>query len=152
MSRTPPANRTTPGRRADYRYFQDVTTRWKDNDAFGHVNNVEYFSYFDTAVTYFEVKQAGIELPHGAIRCLVVEVICRYHKSVAFPDLLTVGLRIAHLGNSSVRYELAVFREGEDDAAAEGHFIHVFVDALTQRPVQIPPDVRANLQRYVTSA
>ncbi len=140
-------SRTPPGRRADYRRFHALTTRWMDNDAFRHVNNVNYFSYFDTAVTYFEMTEAGIDLLDGELRCVVAEVQCRYHSSVAFPDKLDVGLRVANIGGSSIRYEIAVFRAGEDVAAAEGFFIHVLVDAATQRPRPIPDTMRERLQK-----
>ncbi len=139
-------NRTPPGTRADYRHFHPLTTRWMDNDAFRHVNNVNYFSFFDTAVTYFEMTHAGIDLLDGPLRCVVAEVQCRYHSSVAFPDRLDVGLRVARIGGSSIRYEIAVFREGEDAAAAEGHFVHVLVESETQRPRPIPDAMRERLQ------
>ena len=137
--------RTPPGTRADYRHFHVLTTRWMDNDAFRHVNNVNYFSYFDTAVTYFEMTHAGIDLLDGPLRCVVAEVQCRYHTSLAFPDNLSVGLRVARIGGSSIRYEIAVFREGEDVAAAEGYFIHVLVESDTQRPRTIPDAMRERL-------
>ncbi len=140
-------SRTPPGTRADYRHFHALTTRWMDNDVFRHVNNVNYFSFFDTAVTYFEMTHAGIDLLDGPLRCVVAEVQCRYHSSVAFPDRLTVGLRVARIGGSSIRYEIAVFREDEDIAAAEGVFIHVLVDAATQRPRPIPDAMRDRLQQ-----
>jgi acyl-CoA thioester hydrolase len=139
-------NRTPPGTRAHYRHFHSITTRWMDNDAFRHVNNVNYFSFFDTAVTYWEMTHAGIDLLDGPLRCVVAEVQCRYHSSVAFPDRLEVGLRVARIGGSSIRYEIAVFREGEDAAAAEGHFIHVLVESDTQRPRSIPDAMREKLQ------
>lgn len=141
-------SRKPPGHRADYRYFQPITTRWKDNDLFGHVNNVEYLSFFDTALTVFEMKHAGIDLIHGAIRCVMAETSCRYHSSVSFPDALTVGLRVAHLGNSSFSYDLAVFREDEDIAAAEGRYVRVLVSMPGQRPIQIPADLRAALGAF----
>ena len=140
------ASRAAPGTRADYRWFHAITTRWMDNDAFRHVNNVVYFSYFDTAVTYFEIDRALDLLGDGPVRCVVAETQCRYLRSVAFPDRITVGLRVARLGNTSVRYELAVFRDDEDGASAEGHFVHVFTDSATQRPVPIPANARAALE------
>ena len=141
-------SRSPPGRRADYRYFQAITTRWKDNDLFGHVNNVEYLSFFDTAVTVFEIRHAGLDLMNGLIRCMMAEVNCRYHSSVAFPDALTIGLRVAHVGNSSFSYDLAVFREAEEIAAAEGRCVRVLVDGQTQRPVPIPDTLRSSLMAY----
>jgi acyl-CoA thioester hydrolase len=118
-----------------------------DNDVFQHVNNVHYFSYFDTAVTYYEMTEKVVGLLDGPTHCVVAEVACRYHSSVAFPDLITVGIRVAQIGRSSVRYELAVFRNEDDIAAAEGHFVHVFVERGSQRPVPIPEGSRALLRR-----
>lgn len=132
-------------RRAHYRYFQAITTRWKDNDAFGHVNNVEYYSYFDTAVTFFLIEHNLIGVAAGEIITVVVETACRFHASVAFPDRVTVGVRVARIGGSSVRYEIAVFRNDEDAAAADGHFVHVYVDRATMRPVPVPAESRAAL-------
>ncbi len=142
-------SRTPPGTRAEYKYFHQITTRWMDNDVFRHVNNVVYFSFFDTAVTYWELAEGGVDLVDGAVHCVVAEVQCRYHASVAFPDLITVGLRVARLGTSSVRYELAIFRNDEDAAAAEGHFVHVFVQRGEQRPVPIPAITRGRLEQLV---
>ena len=145
-------SRPPPGRRSDYRWFHQITTRWMDNDVFQHVNNVNYFSYFDTAVTYYEMKEKVVGLLDGPTHCVVAEVSCRYHSSVAFPDLITVGIRVANIGRSSVRYELAVFRNDEDSAAAEGHFVHVFVERGSQRPVAIPDDSRALLTKISVPA
>jgi acyl-CoA thioester hydrolase len=139
--------RHPPGRRADYRWFHAITTRWMDNDVFAHVNNVNYFSFFDTAVTYYEMTEQVVDLYTGPVHCVVVEVQCRYHRSVAFPDRIAVGLRVARVGGSSVRYEIGVFRNDEDEASAEGHFVHVFVERATQRPVPVPDASRAMLNR-----
>ena len=139
--------RKPPGRRADYRWFHAITTRWMDNDAFQHVNNVNYFSFFDTAVTYYEMTEKVVDPYTGPMYCVVVEVQCRYHRSVAFPDRIAVGLRVARIGGSSVRYEIGIFRNDEDDASAEGYFVHVFVERATQRPVPIPGASRAILHR-----
>jgi acyl-CoA thioester hydrolase len=139
--------RQPPGRRSDYRWFHAITTRWMDNDVFQHVNNVNYFSFFDTAVTYYEMSEHVVGLLDGPTHCVVAEVACRYHSSVAFPDHVTVGVRVAQVGRSSVRYELAVFRNKEDTAAAEGHFVHVFVERGSQRPVPIPDEARAILHQ-----
>ena len=102
------STRQPPGRRADYRWFHAITTRWMDNDVFQHVNNVNYFSYFDTAVTYYEMSESVIGLLDGPTHCVVAEVMCRYHSSLSFPDRVTVGVRVANIGRSSVRYDLAV--------------------------------------------
>ncbi len=144
--------RHPPGRRADYRWFHAITTRWMDNDVFQHVNNVNYFSYFDTAVTYYEMSEHVIGLLDGPTHCVVAEVTCRYHSSLSFPDRVTVGVRVAHIGRSSVRYDLAVFRNDEDIAAAEGHFVHVFVERGSQRPVPIPDEARGKLQHLLVAA
>jgi acyl-CoA thioester hydrolase len=138
-------SRPERSRRSDYRFFHPISTRWKDNDAFGHVNNVEYYSYFDTAVTYFLLCHGLIGVTDGKIITVVVETGCRYHASVAFPDAVTVGVRVARIGTSSVRYEIAVFRNDEDEAAAEGHFVHVYVERAGMRPVPIPEASRAAL-------
>ncbi|HBK06959.1 MAG TPA: thioesterase [Acetobacteraceae bacterium] len=137
--------RQPPGKRADYRWFNAITTRWMDNDVFQHVNNVNYFSYFDTAVTYYEMTEKVVGLLDGPVHCVVAEVACRYHSSLAFPDRVNVGIRVASIGRSSVRYEIGIFRNDEDTAAAEGHFIHVFVERGVQKPVPIPDDARAKL-------
>jgi acyl-CoA thioester hydrolase len=139
-------SRHPPGHRADYRYFHVITTRWMDNDVFQHVNNVNYFSFFDTAVTYFEMTGGVVNLLEGPVHCVVAEVTCRYHSSLSFPDRVTVGLRVARIGGSSVRYDIGVFRNDDERASAEGHFVHVFVDRATQRPVPVPESSRAALQ------
>lgn len=139
-------SRPPPGTRAEYAWFHPITTRWMDNDSFRHVNNVVYFSFFDTAVTYFEMTEHVVDLLDGPVHCVVAEVACRYHRSVAFPDRITVGLRVAAIGARSVRYDLAIFRNEEELAAAEGHFVHVFVARADQRPVALPAAARAVLE------
>lgn len=142
-------SRHPPGSRADYRWFHELTTRWMDNDVFRHVNNVVYFSWFDTAVTYWESTTGAVDLLDGAVHCVVAEVMCRYHSSVAWPDRISIGLRVARIGGSSVRYEIGVFREGDDMAAAEGYFVHVFVARGKQTSVPIPEHARALLQNLM---
>ena len=140
-------SRTPPGRRADYPNILPLTTRWADNDVFGHLNNVVYYSLFDTAVCTFLVR-AGVLTWRGGDHIMVMaESGCRHHSEVAFPERIEAGLRIARLGTSSVRYELAVFREGDDTAAAEGFMVHVCVDAASRRPAPLPQDWRIELQR-----
>ena len=139
-------SRQPPGRRADYRWFHDITTRWMDNDVFQHVNNVNYFSFFDTAVTYFEMSERVVDLLAGPVHCVVAEVACRYHSSIAWPDRVRVGVRVARLGGSSVRYEIGIFRNDADVASAEGHFVHVFVTRGDQKPAPIPEASRRILQ------
>lgn len=135
-----------PSRRAEYPFFHSVPTRWADNDAFGHVNNVIYYSYFDTAVTWFLLRGGQIDASSSPLLTVVVETGCRFLREIAFPDRVTVGVRVAHIGTSSVRYEIAVFREDEDEASAEGHFVHVYVDRATRRPVPIPEESRRLLR------
>jgi acyl-CoA thioester hydrolase len=133
------------GRRADYRHFLPITTRWMDNDLYGHINNVVYYSFFDTVVNRFLIEGGFLDLEASEVIGLVVETGCRYAKPLAFPDAVTAGLRVAHMGKSSVRYEVALFRGDEDDAAAEGHFIHVYVERASRRPTPLPEALRALL-------
>lgn len=143
------APRPAPGTRAGYAHFTPVPTRWMDNDIFGHVNNVQYYSYFDTAICRYLLAEGGLDPWRHEVVGMAVETGCRFHRSAAFPDLLEAGLRVGHLGTSSVRYELGIFREGEDSACAEGHFVHVFVERASQRPVPIPAPIRTALARLV---
>lgn len=131
--------------RADYPYFREIPTRWLDNDVYGHVNNVVYYSYFDTAVTGHLVDSGVLEYASTPVMGIVVETKCEFMKEIAFPDIVEAGLRVARLGNSSVTYEIGLFRKGDSGAAAHGHFVHVYVDRDNRRPVRIPDDVRAAL-------
>lgn len=142
-----PADKPPPERRADYRHFLVIPTRWMDNDIYGHVNNVVYYSYFDTVVNQYLIAAGGLDIHGGAVIGLVVETMCRYFQPLAFPDVIEAGLRVARLGRSSVRYEIALFRAGEDAPAAAGHFVHVYVDRQTRRPVPVPETLRAALTR-----
>ncbi|MBB5236151.1 acyl-CoA thioesterase [Deinococcus budaensis] len=137
--------RPVPHARAAYPYHHPTPTRWADNDVYGHVNNVTYYSYFDTAVNAYLAARGALDVQGGAVIGLVVETGCAFFAPAAFPDLLSVGVRVAQLGRSSVRYELAIFREGEAAACAQGHFVHVYVDRATRRPVALPPALRAAL-------
>jgi acyl-CoA thioester hydrolase len=139
-------SRPTAPTRADFRHFRRLDTRWMDNDVYGHVNNVTYYSYFDTAVNAYLIEKGVLDIHGGGTIGLVVETGCRYFASVAFPDTLEAGIKVAHLGNSSVRYEVGIFREGADSAAAAGHFIHVYVDRDSRRPVTLPADLRGVLE------
>lgn len=134
--------------RDEYRYFVDITTRWQDNDIYGHVNNVVYYSYFDTAANHLLIREGGLDIQKADVIGVVAESQCRYFASVEYPGLLEAGVRIAHLGNRSVRYEIAIFRKGEQEARAAGHFVHVFVDRTAMRPVPIPEALRAALARH----
>ena len=124
--------------RSDYRVHRLIPTRWMDNDAYGHVNNVVYYSWFDTVVNAWLIEQSLLDIHHGNPIGLVVETGCRYNRSVAFPETVEAGLRIAKLGNSSVRWEVGLFTAGHEAPAAEGHFVHVYVDRETRRPAPLP--------------
>ncbi len=138
--------------RQGYRHFVAIPTRWMDNDTYGHVNNVAYYSYFDTAVNAHLIAAGGLDIHEGTEVGLVVETMCRFHRSLTFPDVVDAGLRVAHLGNSSVRYEIGLFRQGEDEPVATGHFVHVWVDRATQRPTPLPPRIRDALLPLLVQA
>jgi acyl-CoA thioester hydrolase len=135
---------TRPARatRADFKAFKEITTRWMDNDVYGHVNNVIYYSFFDTAVNQLLIEAGVLDIAESPVIGLVVETQCRYAASITFPDRVTAGVRVAKLGSSSVRYEIGLFKNDEDEAAAEGHFVHVYVDRATNRPTPIPDEAR----------
>jgi acyl-CoA thioester hydrolase len=135
--------------RGDYRHFQPITTRWHDNDVYGHVNNVVYYGYFDSAVNAYLIERGGLDIHDGDVVGFVVSSACDYFASIAFPDRIEVGLRVGKLGNSSVQYELAVFKAGEEEACAAGRFVHVFVDRASNRPVPIPESLRQALAALV---
>ena len=134
-----------PGFRKAYPHFVAIPTRWMDNDTYGHVNNVVYYAYFDTAVNAHLVAAGHLDIQAGAAIGIVVETACRFHKALSFPDIVDAGLRVVRLGNSSVSYEIALFRAGDDDAAATGRFVHVWVDRATRRPVPVPDAIRGAL-------
>ncbi|HYC04896.1 MAG TPA: thioesterase family protein [Azospirillaceae bacterium] len=138
--------------RADFRQFMPIGTRWMDNDVYGHVNNVVYYSYFDTAVNGYLIAQGALDIERSEVIGLVVETGCRYFASVAFPDELEAGIRVVHLGNTSVRYEVGIFAKGGENAAAAGHFVHVYVDRATRRPTPLPGPLRAALERILVTA
>lgn len=138
-------------RRENYRHFLTIPTRWMDNDVYGHVNNVTYYSYFDTVVNEFLMRFTGLDYRGAAPVGMVVETGCRFHAEIAFPDVLDVGMRVARLGNSSVTYEIAVFRQGHAAPSATGHFVHVYVVQGDMRPVPIPAPVREKLQALLVA-
>jgi acyl-CoA thioester hydrolase len=142
-------SRPAPDNRGAYRHFQRIPTRWMDNDVYGHVNNVVYYSYFDTVVNQYLIEQAALDIESSPVIGLVVETQCHYFAPITFPDRVDAGLRVARLGNSSVRYEIGLFRNDEPDASARGHFVHVYVDRATRRPTGVPERMRAALQRLV---
>lgn len=133
-------------RRADYRHFARFDTRWKDNDIYGHLNNVEYYSAFDTVINRHLIEAGGLDLHGGEVIGLCVESQCRFHDSFSFPEVIEAGLRVGHLGRSSARYELGLFKVGSDVPAAEGHFVHVFVDRAGRRPRPPHDALRAVLE------
>ncbi|MEM5293493.1 thioesterase family protein [Burkholderia sp. JPY481] len=139
-------NKPAPAGRAAYPHFLSITTRWMDNDVYGHVNNVVYYSYFDTVVNEYLIRAGVLDFEHGATIGLVVETQCNYFAPLVFPDRIDAGLRVARLGTSSVRYEVGLFRDGDDAPAAQGHFVHVYVDRATRRPVNLPAELRAALE------
>lgn len=138
------------GCRSDYRHFMPLQTRWMDNDLYGHVNNVVYYSYFDTLLNRYLIDHGKLDIHQGSVIGIAVETLCRFHKSFAYPDIIDGGLRVGKLGRSSVRYEIGLFAPGEDEARAEGHFVHVFVDRRSQRPTPIPELIRQALERLLT--
>ncbi len=144
MSSAP--TRPSPHAIAEYPHARDITTRWMDNDVYGHVNNVVYYSFFDTAVNGFLIERGVLDVEKAAVIGLVVETGCHYFAPLGFPQVVTAALRVAHIGRSSVRYEIALFGKGEDRAAAQGHFVHVYVDRASRRPVELPDAFRAALE------
>lgn len=138
--------------RKDFNWFSPLTTRWADNDIYGHVNNVMYYSYFDSTANRYLIEQGGLDIHNGPVIGLVVDSGCSYFAPVAFPDALEGALRVAHLGRSSVRYELAIFRPNAEDAVAQGHFVHVFVDRQTRQSTGIPGQLRDALAQLLITA
>lgn len=135
--------------RNEYRHLQPITTRWHDNDVYGHINNVTYYSFFDSAVNTYLIEVGGLDIHDGEVVGFVVSSACDYFASIAFPDRIEIGLRVGKLGSSSVQYELAVFKVGEEEACAAGRFVHVFVDRASNRPVAIPDRLRGALELLV---
>jgi acyl-CoA thioester hydrolase len=138
-----------PETRANYPHFLPIPTRWMDNDVYGHVNNVVYYAYFDTVINQYLIAEGGLDIEQGATIGLCVESHCKYLRAVAFPDDLEAGLRVVHLGRSSVRYEIGIFTRGIEDIAAQGWFVHVFVDRVARRPAALPEPLRAALEKLV---
>ena len=134
--------------RADYRAFRQIATRWMDNDAYGHVNNVVYYSWFDTAVNALLVEWGLLDIQNGQVIGLVVETGCHYARSVAFPEIVETGVRIARIGTSSVRWEVAIFTQGFEAPAATGYFVHVYVDRMARRPLPLPDAWRTRLAEF----
>lgn len=141
-------SQSTP-QRADYRYFERITTRWHDNDIYGHINNVVYYSFFDSAVNSYLIEHGELDIHDGEVVGFVVSSSCDYYASIAYPDQIDIGLRVGKLGNSSVQYELAVFKAGEDEPCAAGRFVHVFVDRESNQPVSIPAALRRAMEQLL---
>lgn len=135
-----------PEPRSAYKVFRPITTRWMDNDVYGHVNNVVYYSWFDTAVNAWLIEQGVLDIHGGQTIGLVIETQCNYFAPLAFPQTIEAGIRVARLGSSSVRYEVGLFAQGEPLCAARGHFVHVYVDRETRRPVPLPNPLRTTLE------
>ena len=149
MSSATPAtpSASEPTSRNDYPHFLSIPTRWMDNDVYGHVNNVVYYSYFDTVINEHLIRDGGLDIHDGSVVGYCVESQCRYLAPLAFPETIEAGLRVGHLGKSSVRYEIALFRQGDEAPAAIGHFIHVFVAREENKPTAIPSAIRACLEK-----
>jgi acyl-CoA thioester hydrolase len=143
--------RTAASTRDNYRYFMTIQTRWMDNDAYGHVNNVVYYSFFDTAVNRFLTEHNLIDGGENGLIGLVVGTQCQYFSPISFPDEVTVGVSVASVGRTSVRYNVAVFRQGASTASAQGSFIHAYVDGQARRPIALPEDFRRKLESIMVT-
>ena len=144
--------RSIASTRDGFRHFQLIATRWADNDIYGHVNNVVYYSYFDTVVNQYLIEQRVLDIEKSTVIGLVVETQCQYFSPITFPDEVHAGLRVARLGNSSVRYEIGLFRNDENSASAQGHFIHVYVDRASRRSVALPGELRSVLEKLLSAS
>ena len=138
--------RPQPELRSEYRVFMPITTRWMDNDMYGHVNNVVYYSWFDTAVNGYLILQGALDVQSGSTIGLVVETQCNYFAPIAFPQHVQAGIRLAHIGGSSVRYEIGLFADGVATTNARGHLVHVYVDRISRKPVALPGSLKVALQ------
>lgn len=146
MSTETPSSRPRAQPRNAYPVFRPITTRWMDNDVYGHVNNVVYYSWFDTAVNAYLIEQGALDIHAGEVIGLVIETQCNYFEPLAFPQTIHAGIRVAHVGKSSVRYEVGLFAEDSDTAAACGHFVHVYVDRQNRRPSELPKALKTTLE------
>jgi acyl-CoA thioester hydrolase len=138
-----------PSPRTAYRAFFELPTRWMDNDIYGHVNNVNYYSFFDTAIAHFLIEEGGLDPKESSVIGFCIESGCRYRKPITFPQSITAGIRVAKLGRSSVRYEIGLFRGDDEETAADGYFVHVFVDRATETPSAVPDTIRSALSTLV---
>ena len=135
--------------RDHYRHFLTIPTRWMDNDVYGHVNNVVYYSFFDTVVNKFLIEQGQLDYSKGKVVGLVVETKCQYFAPIAFPDVVVAGIKVAHIGTSSVRYEIGLFKNDEEKPAAEGHFVHVYVTRSSNKPTPLTSEMRSILEKII---
>ena len=135
--------------RNDYGVLYPITTRWSDNDIYGHVNNVVYYSYFDSAANRYLIEEGGLDIADGSIVGFVVNSGCQYHAPISYPEPIEAGVRVDKLGNSSVQYGIAIFKQGREEAVAHGHFVHVFVEKAENKAVPIPAPLRAALERIL---
>jgi acyl-CoA thioester hydrolase len=145
MDRDPPT-------RAEYRVFYEIPTRWLDNDIYGHINNVNYYSFFDTAIAHYLMSEGGLDPWRGEVIGFCVESACRFRRAARFPDRIAAGLKVTKLGRSSVTYAIGIFRNDEEPAAADGRFVHVFVERASERPAAIPAPIRDALARLLDEA
>jgi acyl-CoA thioester hydrolase len=137
--------------RARYRHFLKIPTRWGDNDIYGHVNNVVYYSYFDTVVNTYLIERGALDIAKSTVIGLAVESLCTFRTELTYPETIDAGLRVGRLGNTSVRYEIGIFRAGENDPAATGYFVHVYVDRVSRKPVPLPETLRRVLTPLVAA-
>ncbi|OEY94853.1 thioesterase [Acinetobacter proteolyticus] len=142
-------SKPTLKQREQFKFFFPIQTRWADNDIYGHVNNVTYYSYFDTAANSLLIQKTGFDIHHSDIIGLVVDSSCSFQQELSFPEIIEVGVAIGKIGNSSLRYELAIFKQGQQQAAAQGHFIHVFVNRENRKSTTIPEAMRDVLNHYL---
>ncbi|WP_278491847.1 acyl-CoA thioesterase [Acinetobacter gyllenbergii] len=142
-------SKPTLKQREQFKFFFPIQTRWADNDLYGHVNNVTYYSYFDTAANSLLIQKTGFDIHHSEIIGLVVDSACSFQQELSFPEVVEVGVAIGKIGNSSLRYELAIFKQGQQQAAAQGHFVHVFVDRESRKSTAIPEAMRDALNHYL---
>ena len=132
-------------RRGDYAHFLSIPTRWRDNDVYGHVNNVVYYSYFDTVVNEHLIREGGLDIHRSPVIGVVVETLCQFHQELCFPEVIEAGICVKRLGNRSVTYHIGLFKEGHEEPAATGHFVHVYIERETRKPVPIPESIREAL-------
>ncbi len=135
--------------RDQFKFFLDIQTRWADNDIYGHVNNVTYYSYFDTAANALLIQKTGFDIHQSQSIGLVVDSACSFFQELSFPEIIQVGVAIGKIGNTSLRYELAIFKQGQEQASAQGHFMHVFVDRETRKTVPISESTRDVLEKFL---